>query len=213
MSRLLDLADIQGGILRDYGGNYPKGRYVFIEFRRAQDGDAPEKVREIQAQARGLIHALRARVTSALRWESKALYYQGPVEAAKPPVTINVAFTFHGLRALGLPIRTLQRLPDEFINGMIQRASVLGDVGRNAPERWDRAWKRGGSEIHLAVMMRAMMRETDGTPVPELDATTDWLRAKCREHEAVFVEGHRETPLPGRVGAPDPEGGQVGAGV
>jgi hypothetical protein len=30
--------------------------------------------------------------------------------------------------------------------------------------------------------------------VPDLDAATDWLRANCREHEAVFVEGHRETP-------------------
>ena len=39
---MLDLADIQGGILRDYGEHYPKGRYVFIQFREPADGEGLE---------------------------------------------------------------------------------------------------------------------------------------------------------------------------
>lgn len=161
MSRLLDLADIQGGILRDYGHHYPKGRYVFIQLRQATDDQGLEPVREAHRLTRAFLQELREKVTSALRWESKAKSYQGPVQADRPNVTTNVAFTFHGLRALGLPIRTLQRLPDEFINGMAARASVLGDVGANARSNWDDAWRPGAPDVHVLVLMRAGCKRTE----------------------------------------------------
>lgn len=193
MSRNLDLADIQGGILRDYGESYPKGRYIFIQFGQASDGEGVEAIRRARDEARALVQALRAKVTSALRWESKAHQYPGDVSAQKPKVTFNVAFTFRGLHALGLPVRTLQRLPDEFIDGMAARASVLGDVGPNAPGRWDDAWRPGGPEVHGAVFMRAQMGN-DGGAVPELEAETGWLVGLCRKHGATLVEGHGGAP-------------------
>ena len=51
MSRLLDLADIQGGILRDYGEHYPKGRFVFIQLRRASDDEGLDAKRKAHGQA------------------------------------------------------------------------------------------------------------------------------------------------------------------
>lgn len=49
---------------------------------------------------------------------------------------VNVALTFEGLRACGLPESTLARLPMEFRHGMQRRAGLLGDVQANHPRRW-----------------------------------------------------------------------------
>ena len=52
---------------------------------------------------------------------------------------LNVAFTFAGLRALGASLAEAGRFPPEFRDGMVARASVLGDVGPSAPARWPAA--------------------------------------------------------------------------
>ena len=49
---------------------------------------------------------------------------------------INLALTFEGLRACGVPEGVLDRLPIEFKQGMQRRAGVLGDVQANHPRRW-----------------------------------------------------------------------------
>ncbi|KUI22010.1 peroxidase [Mycobacterium sp. IS-1496] len=49
---------------------------------------------------------------------------------------ITLAFTWNGLRAMGLPEDSLNSFPDEFREGMAARADILGDTGRNAPEHW-----------------------------------------------------------------------------
>jgi deferrochelatase/peroxidase EfeB len=48
----------------------------------------------------------------------------------------NLALTFEGLRASGVPERVLDRLPIEFRQGMQRRAGVLGDIQGNHPRRW-----------------------------------------------------------------------------
>lgn len=49
---------------------------------------------------------------------------------------VTVAFTWTGLRALGVPEGALATFPDEFREGMAARASILGDTGANAPQNW-----------------------------------------------------------------------------
>lgn len=49
---------------------------------------------------------------------------------------VNVALTFEGLRACGVPEQVLDRLPMEFRHGMQRRAGLLGDVQANHPRRW-----------------------------------------------------------------------------
>jgi Dyp-type peroxidase family len=47
-----------------------------------------------------------------------------------------VAFTWNGLRALGVDEGSLATFPEEFRQGMVARAAILGDTGENHPEKW-----------------------------------------------------------------------------
>jgi Dyp-type peroxidase family len=47
-----------------------------------------------------------------------------------------IAFTWNGLRALGVDEASLATFPDEFREGMVARAGINGDTGDNAPEHW-----------------------------------------------------------------------------
>lgn len=78
---------------------------------------------------------------------------------ASAPVTttaVNVAFTYAGLEALGLPPRLSGGFPAEFVEGMVtaHRSRMLGDVGRSAPMNW--LW--GGDQanpVHILLMLFA----------------------------------------------------------
>ncbi len=126
----LDLADIQGNIVRAYGRfGFPLARYYFLCVEPGQGADG-----------RAFVDRVRGRMTTAVRWK------QGPNDSAPetvdaPDTTLNIAFTFFGLLALGLPTSVLARMPPEFIEGMPGRAYILGDEGHNAPEHWDPIWR------------------------------------------------------------------------
>src|ERR1700746_1204680 len=49
---------------------------------------------------------------------------------------VTLAFTWNGLRALGVPEESLATFPDEFREGMAARAGILGDTGANHPGHW-----------------------------------------------------------------------------
>src|SRR5207302_4273634 len=49
---------------------------------------------------------------------------------------VTVAFTWNGLRALGVDDASLATFPEEFKQGMVARAEMLGDTGENHPDRW-----------------------------------------------------------------------------
>src|SRR6187551_1094685 len=180
---LLDLADIQGGILRTYGDSFPKGRNFYLTVHDAKRG-------------RGFIEALRPKVTTAARWKDPKRDepllrtrnprvkdiaraqgvpdYPGRVQLLKPSVTINLGFTFYGLLALGVPTRTLRGMPDEFIDGMEARAALLGDD--SFLDRRDAVWRdsRGDKRVHILLTMYAQMNE-DGTSCPELENETETI--------------------------------------
>jgi Dyp-type peroxidase family len=60
--------------------------------------------------------------------------------------TVNIGFTYEGLKALGLSQRSLDSFPEAFRVGMRGRASFVGDVGPHAPEHWEGGL--GGPDIH-----------------------------------------------------------------
>jgi Dyp-type peroxidase family len=66
------------------------------------------------------------------------------------PVSIAVALSFQGLKALGVPDESLATFPLEFQQGMAARAAGLGDVGENAPEHWEKPL--GSRYVHLVVV-------------------------------------------------------------
>jgi Dyp-type peroxidase family len=49
---------------------------------------------------------------------------------------VTVAFTWNGLRALGVDEASLATFPEEFRQGMVARADMLGDTGPNHPDNW-----------------------------------------------------------------------------
>jgi Dyp-type peroxidase family len=120
----LDLHDIQGNIVKAYGRyGFPKGRYVLFS---VCEGDA----------GRAFVQALAPTITTSAPWRMSG-HGKG---TAIPEITTNIAFTYRGLKALGVPRASLQTFPDEFAMGMRARRDILGDDGVSAPENWDPVW-------------------------------------------------------------------------
>lgn len=181
MTKVLDLADIQGNVLSAYGRQgFPKGRILLLHIHDALKG-------------RQLLNLMRPKVTTALRWpSSREVYPEGTVMQARPEVTLNLAFTFWGLAALQVPIRTLRGMPDEFAEGMAARCAVLGDMGPSAPSRWDPVWQPGASAVHVMVTLNAQM-QADGSPVEALAEMTRWIAGLCAASDGgvSLLSGHR----------------------
>jgi len=62
---------------------------------------------------------------------------------------VSLALTFQGLKALGVPQASLDSFPLAFQQGMAARATMLGDVGEDAPECWESPL--GRPEVHIAI--------------------------------------------------------------
>jgi len=60
-----------------------------------------------------------------------------------------VAFTYQGLRALGVPQESLDSFPLAFQQGMAARADLIGDVGESAPANWEPPF--GTPDFHIAI--------------------------------------------------------------
>jgi Dyp-type peroxidase family len=74
------------------------------------------------------------------------------------PGWLGIAFTYQGLRALGVPQTSLDTFPQEFREGMAARAPVLNDVGDNAPSNWE--YPFGGSDMHIALAIYSKDKES-----------------------------------------------------
>jgi len=136
----LPFEDIQGFILRGYGMDFLR-----LLVLRVADPTA----------ARRALGKLP--VTSSTTWDTK------------PDSCINVAFTFEGLQALGLPGDSLVSFPEEFRLGVAARAEILGDTGNSAPAQW--RFGRAGDGTHVLVAIStqtAAIRETATTQLRAL---------------------------------------------
>jgi Dyp-type peroxidase family len=126
MAERLDLPQIQGFVVRGY--RLPLAGYLFFRIEDAE-------------RARAWLAVLTEHVLTAAEWSEK------------PDSGVNVAFTYQGLAALGVPGASLAAFPEEFRVGMAARASALGDAGQSAPERWEDGF--GTPDVHLMVMISA----------------------------------------------------------
>src|SRR3989440_7083106 len=69
---------------------------------------------------------------------------------------IQVAFTAAGLRALGVSEDVMKKFSPEFAEGMTacaNRSLRLGDIGENAPKKWD--WGFEDNEPHVLLILFA----------------------------------------------------------
>jgi len=76
---------------------------------------------------------------AARAWCAKAPVATAEIQGQPPEVALQVAFTWDGLRKLGLPSEALAGFSAEFQSGMAgdeNRSRRLGDVGPSAPDNW-----------------------------------------------------------------------------
>lgn len=159
----LDLADIQGFVLRGY--TLPAVRHFILRV-----GDATAA----RSFLGGLVsgdEAASPQLTTAQAWE------------VKPDYCLNVALTFDGLKALGLPAATLSSFPAEFQAGSASRAQIVGDTGPSDPALWEPPFNSAGVDVILSLY--AAGREV-------LEARTAVLKALFERSGGMAEVGRRD---------------------
>src|SRR5712672_893352 len=142
------------------------GRYEFLSFRNAAGG-------------RAWLSAIREKAQSAAE-------VMASVEKDKRWVT--VAFTWNGLRALGVDEGSLATFPEEFKQGMIARAEMLGDTGENHPDNW--VGGLASPDLHaIAILFARDAAERDRCQIEH-----DKLVAQCQGVEVLSTLDLEATP-------------------
>jgi len=74
---------------------------------------------------------------------------------------MNIAFSFAGLKALGVGPADLARFPRPFSDGMLARAGTIGDVGQSDPAGWIPPFRKSGG-IHAVMIVASDSQEDLG---------------------------------------------------
>src|SRR5215204_2081787 len=126
---MLELDDIQHFLM--IRPRALSARYGFLRFRTPDQG---------RAWLSGIIDRVG---------RGSAVEYGGPVDSR----WVTVAFTWNGLRALGVGDASLATFPEEFRQGMVARAPILGDTGPNHPDHW--VGGLASDDLHAIVILFA----------------------------------------------------------
>ena len=119
----LELDDIQAGALYERPSPYV-GTYLLLRIVDRADG------RELVRRLHRIVNPADGSATTV-------------------ETSLTVAFTYHGLKALGVPQASLDSFAPEFRQGMAARAEILGDTGESAPDRWEEPL--GTADVHVAI--------------------------------------------------------------
>lgn len=122
------------------------GRYEFLSFGTPAQGRA--WLRRVLPTVESTA-AATASVDSEKRW-------------------VSVAFTWNGLRAVGVDEGSLASFPAEFREGMVARARMLGDTGANHPDHW--VGGLASPDLHAIAILFARSEEERGRCIKEHDA-------------------------------------------
>jgi Dyp-type peroxidase family len=191
---MLELHDIQHILLTRTPAL--TGRYEFVSFRDVVGG-------------RAWLTGLLDKVQSAAEVE---------VSRAAMNRWVTVAFTWNGLRALGVDEASLATFPEEFKQGMVARAAMLGDTGANHPDNWvgglaspdlhaiailfarDSAERLRCLSEHAKLLERCpgveLLSSLDLEATPPFDYAHDHFGYRDRLSQPV-IEGTGEQPTPG----------------
>ncbi len=198
---MLELDDIQHFLLTRPPAS--AAHYAFVSFREASQG-------------RSWLAGLLDKVGSG-----------GSVPLTNPPDSrwVTIAFTWNGLRALGIDDESLSTFPEEFRQGMVARAEVLGDTGANHPDHWKDGLAR--PDLHAIVILFArdvperkrcvseyeqyasgftgveLISTLDLEATPPFDHAHDHFGYRDRLSQPA-VEGTGDTPTPGSGAALKP---------
>jgi Dyp-type peroxidase family len=85
----------------------------------------------------GCLLLLNFKGPAALATFLSAMPFRSEADELQPgQIATNISFTVEGLRVAGLSESEVNKLPDEFVQGMERRAGLLGDLRINHPHRW-----------------------------------------------------------------------------
>ncbi|WP_339860841.1 Dyp-type peroxidase [Paremcibacter congregatus] len=171
MGKMLKLADIQGNIVQAY--RFPLARYIM--FQVTEEGKAREFIKKI------IPH-----ITTGEMWE----------KGGKPEVTTNIAFSYQGLKAIGLNESSLRQFPLAFAEGMKARAHLLGDEGESGPHQWDECWQEH-VDILLTINARTVSDLNSLTEITEsekahLNDFHEALKSLCDSTGGIKVLGQQD---------------------
>jgi len=171
MANLLQLSDIQGNIVRAY--RFPLARYIMLKIT---DG----------ARAREFLRKIVPHITTGEIWRG----------GVKPEATTNIAFSYHGLKALGLDESCLRQFPLAFAEGMKARGEILGDTDDSSPDHWDKCW-RDEVDILLTINARTVSKlsnlsEISAAEKAHLNEHHEALRSLCQVTGGVRLLGSQE---------------------
>src|SRR3982750_715878 len=130
---MLELEDVQHYLLTRPHATI--AQYNFISFRTGEGG---RKWINALADTVGTAKTVMAASESDMRW-------------------ISIAFTFNGLRKLGVDEASLASFPDPFRQGMAARAGILGDTGINHPDHWED--NIASEDLHAVIILFARDKE------------------------------------------------------
>ena len=152
-SSILEFDDIQRGVLHQRPSPYV-GTYLLLHIDHREAG-----------------RKLVQRLCPVIEFAQSS---SDPVQSA----SISVAFTYQGLKALGVPEDSLASFAPEFRQGMAARAAELGDTGDSSPGYWEKPL--GRPEVHVALSLLS-------PDVTQLDALLDRARRAHEELDGVQV--------------------------
>lgn len=161
---MLELNDIQHILLSRAPAM--TGRYEFLTFKDPSGG-------------REWLAGIKDKIVSAAEFSNTV---------AADNRWITVAFTWNGLRALGLDESSLATFPDEFKQGMVARAEMLGDTGKNHPDNWTDS--TSSPDLHAIVILFAR----DGTERARCELEHKKLIERCKGVEILSSLDLEATP-------------------
>ena len=135
-SPALETSDIQATVLRPRPSPY-RGQYIVLRIGNAEQG-------------REMLRRILPHVAPADEWW-----------VPSTPGWLGIAFTFEGLKALGVPQASLDSFPIEFRQGMAARAAILHDFGANAPANWEYPFGTGRAR-RLGDIRKEQARPAEG---------------------------------------------------
>jgi Dyp-type peroxidase family len=130
---MLELDDIQHYLL-----TRPRASIAGYNFITIQNAESGRKWLENLLDKVGTVNSIAAGSETDMRW-------------------VTVAFTFNGLRKLGLDEASLATFPEPFKQGMAARAKILGDTGENHPDNWED--NITSPDLHAVVILFARNRD------------------------------------------------------
>jgi deferrochelatase/peroxidase EfeB len=168
----LDLADIQGNILRGY--RMPNARHFALAI------GPPAGAAAFIGKLISGDKQQSPQVTTAVEWQEKP----------KPEYCLNLGVTAAGLATLGLPPSIVGNFPSAFRAGPAAAAHRLGDVGEADPANWVLGGPKNPA-VHLVLSLY-----TDEARLPRMAPLTALLRTRFAEAGITEVYVQDATAMP-----------------